>query len=113
MAMETRHMKFPYRGAILGMTPSCPSNGWAGPKSLLATYSLHWKRLFVCGVTSCAKLPQFDITDLVSRESGKDLILRSGNYPSAQIARQLLHDVSGRWRGRSDVVYGCPQNAFR
>jgi DNA invertase Pin-like site-specific DNA recombinase len=21
--------------------------------------------------------------------------------------------VSGRWRGRSDVVYGCPQNAFR
>jgi Recombinase zinc beta ribbon domain len=21
--------------------------------------------------------------------------------------------VSGRWRGRSDVVYGCPQNTFR
>jgi len=21
--------------------------------------------------------------------------------------------VSGRWRGRSDVAYGCPQNAFR
>jgi len=21
--------------------------------------------------------------------------------------------VSGRWRGRSDVVYGCPQNRFR
>jgi site-specific DNA recombinase len=21
--------------------------------------------------------------------------------------------VSGRWRGRDDVVYGCPQNAFR
>lgn len=21
--------------------------------------------------------------------------------------------VSGRWRGRNDVVYGCPQNAFR
>src|SRR5712664_3914626 len=43
MAMETRGMKFPDRGAILGMTPSCPSNGCAGPKSLLATYSLHWE----------------------------------------------------------------------
>jgi len=21
--------------------------------------------------------------------------------------------VSGKWRGRSDVVYGCPQNAYR
>lgn len=21
--------------------------------------------------------------------------------------------VSGRWRGRGDVVYGCPQNAYR
>jgi len=43
MAMETMHMKFLDRGTILGMTRSCPSNGWAGLKSLLATYSLHWE----------------------------------------------------------------------
>ncbi|PYU78113.1 MAG: hypothetical protein DMG50_28645 [Acidobacteria bacterium] len=31
-----------------------PIKGWAGPKSLFASYSLHGKLLFVCGVTSWA-----------------------------------------------------------
>ena len=24
-----------------------------------------------------------------------------------------INIVSGRWRGRNDVVYGCPHNTFR
>lgn len=30
-----------------------------------------------------------------------------------QPVRANISIVSGRWRGRQDVVYGCPLNAFR